>query len=120
MTSWKVTFCGALKRYFRPLLIWSVPNPSDVASPAMVAKMARMSMVLPSMLAFPFSPSTGRNMLLISPGAPLRYWKKARQRAMTAYPAHGWRPQWKKVVRSASSAAFALPAAAPKGGVMKW
>jgi hypothetical protein len=36
------------KRYFRPLLIWRVPRGRDVARPAVVAKMARMSMVFPA------------------------------------------------------------------------
>ena len=58
---------GIPKRYLSPLFICSVPRPKDVATPATVAKTAKVSISFQKPFTL-FSPINGSNILLIRPG----------------------------------------------------
>ena len=78
-----VVVWGTPQMKLSPLFICRAPRPRDVHDPNRVAKIARMSSVLPGHLST-LSPRIGRNAELTRLGAPLRKVKYAMVRATTA------------------------------------
>ena len=72
-TSSSVPASPTQPRTSMPEPIWRAPSPSEAAVPNMVAKMARMSMILPIGPSTRLRPNSGMNDELINCRRPIRY-----------------------------------------------